>query len=332
MASYAVSAGISIPVSVLAAIDAPPAPGEDGEIVRLSVAHEQLVRIIAPTRPSLVMALAEGEDQAGALRVLGRVLLVRYKMLVALGSLAAFIALSLTGYINDETNGHIFESSGVPLLVCELFFLSAAGLGASFAGLFQADREIMAGTFDPRHQSSYWTRFLLGLIAGLLLATLLDVHGSGASHEGRTESSIRLTEAALALLGGFSSSVVFRILHRLVETLETMVRGGLDDTHLAKQQVAEAKLGQRLVQERTKLVQRLSRLQQDLAADPDPKRAREQLDALTRGLLEGDLEHVPGAPKPQVSLGQDHADAAEVKAELAATQGEDVLTASSLST
>jgi len=332
MASYAVSAGIAVPASVLAAIDAPPAPGEDGEIVRLSAAHEQLVRIIAPVRPSLVMALAEGADEDGALRVLGRVLLVRYKMLMALGSLAAFIALSLTDYINDETNGHIFESSGLPLLVCELFFLSAAGLGASFAGLFQADREIAAGTFDPRHQSSYWTRFLLGLMAGLLLATLLDVHGSGASREAGAGSGTRLSEAALALLGGFSSSVVFRILNRLVETLETMVRGGPDDAHLAKQQAAEARLGQRLVQERTKLVQRLSRLQQDLAGDPDPKRAREQLDALARGLLEGDLEHVPSAPEPQASLGQDQVGAAVVEPDLAVKQGKDVLTASSPST
>ena len=308
MASYAVSAGIAVPASVLAAIDAPSEPGKDGDIVRLSAAHEQLVRIIAPARPSLVMALAEGAEEAGALRVLGRVLLVRYQMLLALGSLAAFIALSLTDYINDERNGRIFESSGIPLLVCELFFLSAAGLGASFAGLFQADREITAGTFDPSHQSSYWTRFLLGLMAGLLLATLLDVHGSGTSQEGGAGSGVRLSEAALALLGGFSSSVVFRILNRLVETLETMVRGGLDDANLAKQQAAEAKLGQQLVQERTKLVQRLSRLQQDLAGDPDPKRAREQLDALTRGLLEGDLEHVPGAPKPQARLGQDQSE------------------------
>jgi hypothetical protein len=305
MASYAVSAGITVPASALAAIDAPTAPGEDGDIARLSTAHEQLVRIIAPTRPSLVMALAETADQAGALRVLGRVLLVRNQMLLALGSLVAFITLSLTTYINDKTNGNIFESSGIPLLICELFFLSAAGLGASFAGLFQADREIVAGTFDPRHQSSYWTRFLLGLIAGLLLATLFDVHGSGASGGGTVDSGLRFSEAVLALLGGFSSSAVFRILNRLVETLETMVRGGFDDANLAKQQAAEAKLGQQLVQERTKLVQRLSRLQQDLAGDPDPQRAREQLDALTRGLLEGDLEHVPSTPKPQAPLGQD---------------------------
>lgn len=300
MASYAVSAGTVVPASVLAAIDAADAAGEDGEdgeIVRLAAAHEQLVRLIAPVRPSLVMALAEGADETGALRVLGRVLLVRYQMLLALGSLIAFIALSLTDYTSNEENGNIFESSGIPLLVCELFFLAAAGLGASFAGLFQADREILAGTFDPRHQSSYWTRFLLGLIAGLLLATLFDVQTSGTSQPA-ADSGLHFSAAALALLGGFSSAVVFRILNRLVETLETMVRGGPDDANLAKQQAAEAKLGQQLVQERTKLVQRLSRLQQDIAGDPDSRRAREQLEALTRGLLEGDLENVPSAPKP----------------------------------
>src|SRR4051812_44168256 len=95
MASYAISAGIAVPASVLAVIDASSGPGEGGELVRLSAAHEQLVRMIAPARPSLVMALAEGADGAGALRMLGRVLLVRYQMLLALGSLVAFIAFSL---------------------------------------------------------------------------------------------------------------------------------------------------------------------------------------------------------------------------------------------
>ncbi len=329
MASYAMAAGIAVPPSVLAVIDASAGTGKGGEFVRLSAAHEQLVRIIAPARPSLVMALEQGAENAGALHVLGRVVLVRYQMLLALGSLVAFIGLSLTDYINNETNGNIFESSGLPLLVCELFFLSAAGLGASFAGLFQADREILAGTFDPRHQSSYWTRYLLGLIAGLLLATLFDVRGSGAARGGEADSSLRLSEAALALLGGFSSAVVFRILNRLVETLETMVRGGPDDAHVAKQQAAEAKLGQQLALERTKLVQRLSRLQQDLAGDPDPKRAREQLDALSRGLLEGHLEDVPNAPKPEASLGQDQPGAAMADPDLAVKQGDDVLTAAS---
>jgi hypothetical protein len=37
-----------------------------------------------------------------------------------------------------------------------------AGLGACFAALFLANRYIAEGTFDPKYESSYWIRFILG--------------------------------------------------------------------------------------------------------------------------------------------------------------------------
>ena len=57
--------------------------------------------------------------------------------------------------------------SGHVLLYNLLFLIAAAGLGASFQALFQANRYVVAGTFDPKYESSYWIRFVLGLIAGL---------------------------------------------------------------------------------------------------------------------------------------------------------------------
>jgi hypothetical protein len=297
MASYAFASGLPVPASVLGAIEATDL-GEDAQLARLSEAYEQLVRIIAPVRPSLVVAFGEGTHGGSPHRMLGRVRIVRYQMLLALVSLVCFIGLSLTEYVNHPINGNIFESSGIPLLICELFYLSAAGLGASFAGLFHVDREISAGTFDPRHQASYWMRFLLGLIAGLLLATLIDTHAGASSAAAGTPSGLQFSQAALALLGGFSSSVVFRILSRMVETLETMVRGNLDDVTLAKQQAGEARLGQQLVQERTKLIERLAQLRQDVVANPDPKRVGAQLEALSHGLLAGGLGSGPSTASP----------------------------------
>ena len=48
--------------------------------------------------------------------------------------------------------------------------------------------------------------------------------------------------ATIALLGGFSADVVQRILNRLVETLESLVRGGARDLIASREQSMKVKL------------------------------------------------------------------------------------------
>ena len=57
-------------------------------------------------------------------------------------------------------------------------------------------------------------RFIHGLIAGIVLPELIPVQGDQA-----------LSRPLLALLGGFSASVVYRLLSRLVDTLESLFQG-----------------------------------------------------------------------------------------------------------
>src|SRR5438270_13746307 len=98
-----------------------------------------------------------------------------------------------------------------------MHLISAAGLGACFYALFKARRFITNGTYDPKYEPTYWVRFILGITAGTLLALLIPVGGSAGS--------VELTKPLLALLGGFSAEAVYRILLRMVETLETLVQG-----------------------------------------------------------------------------------------------------------
>lgn len=58
------------------------------------------------------------------------------------------------------------------------YYLAAAGLGVSFAALYKANTFIANGTFDPTYHASYWIRFFLGLIAGLILAIMVPRHTS----------------------------------------------------------------------------------------------------------------------------------------------------------
>jgi hypothetical protein len=124
---------------------------------------------------------------------------VKRMIATAAASTAAFVALSLTPYVG-ETVSTVQNSFGPPLLVNELFWLSAAAMGASFAMLLQAGGfRRMEG--DGRR---YVLQFFVALMAAFILVTLVPVGGLLAS--------TGLSQPNLALLGAFFASMVFRFL------------------------------------------------------------------------------------------------------------------------
>ena len=73
--------------------------------------------------------------------------------------------------------------------------------------------------------SSYWARIILGLIAGLMLAELIPLKLFGGSQE-----VSKLTKPLLALLGGFSATIVHRILTKIIEMIESVFKANVQDT------------------------------------------------------------------------------------------------------
>jgi hypothetical protein len=241
--------------------------------------------------------MLEAESSAPRIKkMFGSIPLARHFMLAALLSLTTFIGVSLSKYVNDPQYGSILTSSGVPLLVNELFFVSAAAVGASFSALFQLDREITSGTFVPRLRYSYWVRFVLGIVAGLLLATLLNIR-SMAPQDDPSLARMNLTSAALALMGGFSSSVVQRVVHRLIEALETIVRGSGEQEIEARAQASKEKLEQALARERVRLSLVLTDLQRRFANGDAPESIQQLVQKVSREgaeSVEGLLGQVKG--------------------------------------
>lgn len=121
----------------------------------------------------------------------------RRSMVTAGISTAAFIALSLTPYVNERLT--VQSSSGMELLAVELFWLSAAAMGASFAMLLQAGGRVGRG--DER---SYWLQFAVGVMAGFILVALLPV--------GELARAMGLSQPTIAVLGAFLASVAYRFL------------------------------------------------------------------------------------------------------------------------
>jgi len=287
MAQYALRAGIAVPAWALEVVSRGDTPGEEGAAAARSDllrAHAELSKLVSPFTPDLVVLFELESKVTGFLRALGRTRLERSFMLTAIGSVLLFIGLSLSPYLKNPQHADIFNAVGLPLLVNELFFISAAAVGASFSGLFQIDRELSLGTFLPKNQSSYWVQLILGIVAGLLLSTILDIYSKPGADEGR----VNLTQSTLALLGGFSSSVVQRIVQRLIEALEAILKGSAEQDLLVRDQENKQRLEESLAKERMRSTLMLVDMQRRLAGGERPEALQGLMGEASRAVLSND--------------------------------------------
>jgi hypothetical protein len=297
MIKYASASGLRIPPACVTTIDSfsgraknqgqskgdgnstsPATPGIE-DLVR---AHTKLANLVAPATPRSITVLEEQKPDSAFWRLMGPVRLIRQLMVFALVLLVAFILLlTLTNVgTTEQSLQSILKKGGWMPLWNSLFFLSAAGLGAAFAGLFRANRHVARGGYDPTYESSYWIMIVLGLIAGCVLAQLLPENFRGLGD---------LTEPLLALLGGFSAPAVHRILNRLVETVETLVRGDASERVSAMQEAASARANDALIETRMELARKVITLQAELAKEGLPEVVQGKIGALIDNILHGDL-------------------------------------------
>jgi len=84
--------------------------------------------------------------------------------------------------------------------------------GACIFTLRQAEEQLRERTFDPRRLPEYRNRLVLGTLSGGVIVLLYSSGGS--------ESDIKITEAALGFIGGYSIDLIFSLLDRIVNTLK----------------------------------------------------------------------------------------------------------------
>jgi len=298
MIRFAFASGKSVPTSVVDTVeqyeshprDAPPlAPSS------LVMAHSRLTRIVAPATPRAIVLLAEG-DGGGRLAFLGPVSLVRQLMVVAIACVSAFVLISLFEATGSATVTFV-NTWGWRLLVNEVWWLTAAGVGASFAILFQVNDYIRHSSYNPKYAPSYWVKFLLGVMAGYILVALLplDLAGQG--------SGVQLMQPALAMLGGYSASAVYRILTRLVDAVEAIFRGDVREIIAEREQAAFARAAEEASHARVRLAAQLVDVQRQLVAgitgDQVSAILGEIVDSLTPEVA--DAEPLPQA-LPQITV------------------------------
>ncbi len=225
MACYALSNGLDVAPDTISQLKNLTDPSEhiadsDQTTRKMAAIHQALAKVVYPATPRAITLLHEERNKQPFMYFLGPVPLIRRLSGVAIFFLVALLITSLDKGVNVENiNLGLLNSNSHILFMNQLFLLCCAGLGAAFAALFQANAYIAKATYDPRYDSSYWSRIILGVIAGIIIVELLPM---SLFAEGAMKN---FGKPALAMLGGFSANVVYRILWRLVESMETMVKG-----------------------------------------------------------------------------------------------------------
>jgi hypothetical protein len=300
MSMYAMRSGLRVPAFVLQSVASAsesratarssdlPVKFTATQFRNLTHAHDQLTHIVAPAKPG-TLAIFEHEASSGRASALGPIPLVRNLMITTGILLIVFLVTATSGYVNS-TSGDIFSSSGIRLAVNEVFLLSAAGIGAAFAALFQANRYIAQGTYEPKYESSYWIRFVLGLLAGIVLASLIPIKSSG--------SAGGLSKPFLALLGGFSAAVVFKILTQVVTTLESLVTGDPHAVEAAKVSSAHAQAANQRTLDHMRFGAGLVKLREQIGSGASPNEVSAQLNSMLAELLPADYDDDSDTTQP----------------------------------
>ncbi len=290
MAKYALGSGLKVDgdmMEVLEYYSKPQAargvekPGknecpEQPDVKHLTAIHERLCNIIEPAKPRSILMLDQEERKHTFFKFLGVVPLVRHMMIASIISLVLFILISLSPDVDNKPGAwNLFESSGIAWLIKEFFLLSAAALGASFNALFTANTYIVRGTFDQRYQSSYWVRFALGIIAGMLLATLIPIEKAVSSD---------FAKPLLAMLGGFSANVVYQIFERLIDTVASMISGSPKKMLEVRQLEMKTRQSEQEAKNRFQVASDLIKVQDLINQDMKPEDLRKQIGVLVTKL------------------------------------------------
>jgi hypothetical protein len=252
----------------------PQQPWPDDGLRQLALAHNRLAELVAPATPRTIQYLNSHIHRPRLLGFLGQVPFVHRAMVVAIVSLLGFVVLRVAPHVHTLlAAGDPVESGRWPLLWEELHYIAAAGMGASFAVLFEVNRYTLKAAFDPLYEPFYWIRFALGLIAGVLLAELVPADTSTSVYHG-------VARPTLALLGGFSASVVYHLLIHLRNAIESFIPSGSNEAFDPQGRPAGEARPDMSAADRLQVVAGLLALQQRLGSGAPPAHLQADIERL----------------------------------------------------
>lgn len=300
MLDYAVKTGKGIDISHVEPLKKAKREIDQNDLIAV---YNYLSKLIKPAMPDALILFEKNRQSQSVFRFLGPLPIVRAFMLVIIVSLLFFIGISLSPLINNKSIQYsLLEGEGLSQVARQAFLLAAASIGASFYALFQMNTFIKQGSFDTKYASTYWSRYVLGLVAGMLLSELFVVFidtnvlaGTASGSNGPSSSASYLIKPILAILGGFSANLVHRILSRLIEAVESLFKGSAEEMMASKQaEINAAALANEHLLKST-VANNLLSLKQKLITEGASQGAIDQID---KALLESVQVPIPKRDTP----------------------------------
>lgn len=282
MISYASARGIPRPSAAVTTVDAA-VDNAAVPLADLSEAHQLLARAVAPATPDTIRTVNE-EHRDGFLRYLGATNYARVLSALAVAAFFTFVAMQVANTKN-------WQEVTITAL--------ASVIGGIFYVMFELSRRLADGTFNRSLEGQYTILIILGGLAGTALAFLVVRPTPAPTGEVQSATiEVLLTRPLLALLGGFSARVVYRVLERLVETVEALIKGSGNDMVAAQEQAAQARAAADTITARTRTLQQLVALSATTTSDQQRTRLNDMIDTLL-----ADIQSVatPSPPAPSLA-------------------------------
>ncbi|MCH9681465.1 MAG: hypothetical protein K0V04_08535, partial [Deltaproteobacteria bacterium] len=293
MGLCAAGAGQALPPDLLPILQTLDEATGQPSVEQLVAAHAALSELVQPAKPRSLAVL----HRYGALDVRRRSFrglpITRSLMVGAVVCLVAISALGMSPLVSaDPAVSNPMLSSGLPLLVNLGFIMAIAMLGALFHELFIVSGHLTQGTYDPRYNTSYWARIVLGVISGVLLSWLIAIPSTSTMHG--------VGRPAMALVGGFSAGLVHRILERMVSAVESMFSSQLADLQ-GKQRAVDGQAERQATQPtRLEAASMLMDLQHGIGDGADPSEVRAKLRDAAQAMVSG-RPSTPSTPSATVT-------------------------------
>lgn len=232
------------------------------DVEQLHSVHNDLSSLVSPATPyTLLFMQTDSQNGLGLFRMFGSVPLVRRMFFVTFLCLGIMLGFSFLDNATELITNPLLSNERENILLAVLFRLSAAGIGASFYLLYKAKSYIGNNTYHPRFEETYWYEFGMGLMSGLIFSTFFD----GQNIEiGAVANSEAMNKILIALLGGFSTSVVYEFLTRMVNAMASVFKPDVTKVFDLEKEKLQNKFEQVIADKKQTVLSHLTDLQADV--------------------------------------------------------------------
>ncbi|WP_338395633.1 hypothetical protein [Fulvitalea axinellae] len=189
---------------------------------------------------------SEISESKGLFKIRSRYPLLNRMVAFGLISFAGLIVFALSGYVESTNMAKgLLASEGIELFFNLMFLTFASAMGTSFLILSNIKDKFKDGTYHPDEDGVYWITIVLGITGGIIMSQMVPLYSD--TSDGHIAVGQRVI---LALVGGFSSKLVYNIINKIIIAIETLVNGSEKENQES-----------RLSQEKTESAHNLTRVQ-----------------------------------------------------------------------